>query len=188
MAEKMTSQKVLDTLATRKPSDWAETAYHANLTESQKKYLRNLPLFLAEKGFTPMSEFDVHDQHGLKYRMPQRFVVRNEANEFYYVNTEGYSYCRYVLRIYAFAFDWTEKVTTPMLKSPVLFDDKVGDNTIVADESKPNSVEDNQPSADRLVLASKALICYLEYKEYPEGSKLLVKMLAEAVKEHEGNE
>jgi hypothetical protein len=188
MAERMTSQKVLDTLATRKPFDWADTAYHATLTDSQKKYLLDLPLFVAEKGFTPMTEFDVRDQHGLKYRMPKRFVVRTEDNEFYYVNTEGYSYCRYALRVYAFTFDWSEKVVTPTLKAPFLFEDKVGDNSIVTDEKKPISVEVNSPSADRLVLASKALLCYLEYKEYPEGTKLLSKMLAEALNEYQNNE
>jgi len=191
MAEKMTSQKVLDTLATRKPSDWAEVAYHANPTESQKKFLRSLPLFHAEKGFGTFTDFDVKDQHGLTYRMPQRFVVRNEANEFYYVNTEGYSYCRYVLRIYAFIFDFTEKVTTPTLKSPVLFEDKVGDNTIVADEKTPIKARINDFGEDRaksLLLASKTLVYFLEYKGYPEGSKVLAKMLGEAIFDYEVNE
>ena len=188
MAEKMTSQKVLDTLATRKPSEWMESAYHANTTEGQKKFLRSLPLFHAEKGFGTLTDFNVKDQHGLTYRMPKRFVVRNEANEFYYVNTEGYSYCRYVLRIYAFIFDFTEKVTTPTLKAPI--EDKT-DEAIVADVKTPIKAKINDFGEDRarsLLLASKTLVYFLEYKGYPEGSKVLAKMLGEAIFDYEVNE
>ena len=181
MSEKITPKRVLDTLSTRKPSGWADCILHTP-TKAQVKFLQDLPLFYSEVGYEPMRELLPKDQHGLKYRMPARFLLCPDGKSLYYISTEGYAYCRYALCLDAsVVFPEGFPVTgTPIIPAQL----PEPPEAIVEDIKEPIKA-DIKPNAKMLVLAAKALTCYLEYKEYPEGSRPLVKMLNEAIKDYE---
>lgn len=181
MSEKITPKRVLDTLSTRKPSDWTDCTLHSP-TKAQVKFLQDLPLFYSEINYNPLDELMPKDENGLKYKMPARFLLSLPCRTLCYINTEGYGYCRYALRLDASVVfpEGLPFAGTPIIPSPLPEPVEV----IVEDIKKP--IKANEPNpAKMLVLASKALTCYLEYKEYPEGSRPLVKMLNEAIKEYE---
>jgi hypothetical protein len=182
MSEKITPKRVLDTLATRKPCDWTECTVHGVATKGQVKLLQDLPLFYAEDGYNPMDELLVRDSNGLKYKMPQRFLLLLFDGTLCYINTEGYSYCRYALRLgKSDVFpEGLPKTNTPIIQAKVKTE-------YIEDIKTPieSKISESFPPAHMLVLAAKALTCYLEYKEHPEGCRLLVKMLNEAIKDYE---
>lgn len=181
MGEKITPKRVLDTLATRKPSGWTDCILHTP-TNGQVKYLQDLPLFFSEVGYEPMRELLPRDQHGLKYRMPDRFLLCPDGKSLYYINTEGYAYCRYALGLDAVVVfpEGFPVAGTPIIPAQL----PEPPEPIVEDIKEPIKAE-LKSDAKMLVLAAKALTCYLEYKEHPEGCRLLVKMLNEAIKDYE---
>lgn len=198
MSEKISPIKVLDTIATRKPSEWAEAILLSQPSKAQMDYLRGLPLYFSEMGFLPTDEIAPVDNEGKKVKMPNRFLLCTQPeNILFYINTEGYSYCRYAIRLNGYAVfptpppaPLTPVIPCPPREEPSKEPEALEDDTIT-ETRKPCRIEPEEPShpdTKRLLLASKALVCYLEYKEYPEGSKLLVKMLKEAILEHDNNE
>lgn len=180
MSEKITPLRVLDTLATRKPSEWTECLCHLEPTKGQVKYLQALPVYYADAGYNPIDELSPTTSDGQKHKMSNRFLLSLADGTLCYVNTEGYSYCRYALRLKREIIfpEGLPNYNMPSIPS-VRIEEELPVNIKTPLEESPN------PNAKMLVLASKALICYLEYKEYPEGTKLLTKMLAEAIKDYE---
>ena len=76
---------------TRKPIEWAEipeahSAYH----ELQK----TLPVFTPQQAFS----WKQNPLEKLKEGVPQWFILRREDAD-YLINTEGYSYARYALKL-----------------------------------------------------------------------------------------
>jgi hypothetical protein len=197
MPEKISPEKVLDTIATRKPSVWADAILLSQPTKVQMDYFRGLPLFYAQSEYSPLDELAPLDDNGKKYKMPKRFLMALSDDSLIYVNTEGYSYCRYAIRldIHAVFPDSIPRRTTPVIPCPVRDEPSNEPEAPVEDSitetRKPCRIEPEEPlhpDNKQLLLAAKALTCYLEYKGYPAGSKLLVKMLNEAIVEHDNNE
>lgn len=85
-----TAYRSLDQLCERKPGSWNEVI-EERLTVGQQRLVRCLPLYHLPDDHKPLRD-DFVD------KMPQRFVaVVKEVP--YYVNTEGYAYCRYAFRL-----------------------------------------------------------------------------------------
>ena len=197
MSEKISPEKVLDTISTRKPSVWADAIFLSQPSKAQMDYLRGLPLFYAQPGYNPMDELAPLDDSGQKYKMPKRFLLALSDNTLFYINTEGYSYCRYAIGLNGFSVFPSPPPprSTPVIPCPPRVEPskepEASEDDTITETRKPCRIEPDEsshPDNKQLLLASKALVCYLEYKGYPAGSKLLVKMLNEAILEHDNNE
>jgi hypothetical protein len=176
MAERITPEKSLDLKTTRKPGSWSEVVFLTKPSKGQLAYLKGLPCYPSSEDYHPMDDLVKGPGAGIK--MPQRFVVAN-MGAYYYVNTEGYSYCRYALRVPAETFGMEEIVQVPQEEKTEPEPEPAYEPAAVLPDSY------KEAHHKKLVLAAKALTCYLEYKEHPEGCKLLVKMLNEAIKDYE---
>jgi hypothetical protein len=84
--------EAVDSKTTRKPSDLSDVATEAFFPETQGVLFGRLPVLEVDDDadFCPMDDLSI--------KMGQRFML-NYRDETYYVNTEGYEYCRYMLRI-----------------------------------------------------------------------------------------
>ena len=181
MAERITPEKGLDLKTTRKPMDWSECAVLLNPTKGQEDYLKGLSLFPCGDDHSPMTDLVKPAADGCLIRMPQRFLAKHKG-AYYYVNTEGYSYCRYGLRVPASLFDANEPVQE-LTPAPILEDD-----TEAAEAQKEMVEAIKQSKADasktkNLVLAAKVMVGWLELHDYPAKTKALAKALQDAIDE-----
>lgn len=179
MAERITPEKSLDLLTTRKPSDWSDCVLVNKVTGAQRVYLKGLHLYPCADDHLPMADLVKPTPDGGNVRMPQRFVLKHKG-AYYYINTEGYSYCRYVLRIPAELFGAEEPVQEP--KPEPIFEDKtepdVTENEVFEALKQSTRISDK---VRNLVLASKVLASWLELNGYPAKTKVLAKALEDAI-------
>jgi hypothetical protein len=169
MAERITPERSLDLQTTRKPSDWSDVEYLKTPTKLQRAYLLKLSLLPSADDHRPLSDLVVGEP---RIRLPQRFVVKNKG-AYYYVNTEGYQYCRYVLRVPAEIFGEAE----PAPKEPepeVLAEDKTTGWKLTA----PATPEKDLTT---VVLAAGLLTGWLKLNDYPANTKHLAKALEDAI-------
>lgn len=181
MSEKITPQRVLDLHAVRKPSDWPDCKLLEKPTKAGADFIRNLPLFVAEDGYKPMHDIKVVNRSPDEGKMPQRFILLFKDGSLFYVNTEGYSYCRYALRL---PKDEIFPHGLGMLGSPII--KAVPEEVVLKDIKTPISCDQSEPptkATKRLILAATTVAMYLECKGYPDGTKSLVSMLRDAIDE-----
>jgi hypothetical protein len=175
MAERITPEKALDLKTTRKASDWSEVDFLPKPSKGQVAYLKTLPVYPSSDEYAPLRDLVTGCGTGIK--MPQRFVVRHKG-AFYYVNTEGYAYCRYVLRVPAEIFGFEEILRTP--------DEPKVDELLKESEPEQENTAPYYPAAElpesynerhhkKLVLAVSILTSWLALKGYPEDTKALAK-------------
>lgn len=89
----------IDGYATRKPCDWAEVELLpvCERTPEVIAALRELPVIVAPKGYEPLADFPT--THNPDWNtVGTRFILQVAEDEFY-INTEGSSYCRYAVRL-----------------------------------------------------------------------------------------
>lgn len=171
MADKLTPQKVLDVQAERKPSEWPTVPIKVGRTA--REYLKTLPIF--EALGNPLSEFLPEANPG------QRFIAL-AGGKLYYVNTEGYRYCRYAALI---GDVLGSGIDLPTTMQPITYQE--------AEEIlKPAQVEvesNFEPSKllgkkiNKVMEAAHIMVLYLEHKGYPGDTKPLVKLLKESLDE-----
>jgi hypothetical protein len=91
----MKKYQALDELATRKPSFWEEVESVAthHLDPADLALLEELVVLKAPKGYEPIEDLPTG------FTESQRFVMQTSDGECFYINTEGYGYCRYALRV-----------------------------------------------------------------------------------------
>jgi hypothetical protein len=182
MAERITPEKGLDLKTTRKPMDWSECAVLLNPTKGQEGYLKGLSLFPCGDDHSPMTDLVKPAADGYLIRMPQRFLAKHKG-AYYYVNTEGYSYCRYGLRVPASLFDANEPVQE--LAPAPIFEDKT-EPTITESlqlEAYKRISGEKDAKTKNLVLAAKVMVGWLELHDYPAKTKALAKALQDAIDE-----
>lgn len=182
MAERITPEKALDLLTTRKPSDWSDCGVLSKPTKAQAEYLKGLFLFPCADEHMPMDTLVTpHTDGYAAIKMPQRFVTKHMGS-YYYINTEGYSYCRYGLRVPASLFGAEEPVQEP--KPAPIFEDKTEPD--VTESELVEAIKQSTRISDKvrnLVLASKVLANWLELNGYPAKTKVLAKALEDAINE-----
>lgn len=178
MAERITPEKALDLLVTRKPMDWSDCGVLSKPTKAQEAYLKGLFLYPFHDDKMPCADLTPPQADGYLAKAPKRFVAKHMGS-YYYINTEGYSYCRYGLRVPASLFGADEPVQAP----------------IVEDKTSPEVSESLQleaykrisgEQADKtknLVLAAKVMVGWLELHDYPAKTKALAKALQDAIDE-----
>jgi len=177
MAERITPEKGLDLKTTRKPCDWSECAVLSKPTKGQEDYLKGLSLFPVADDHGPMGDLVKPAADGYLIRMPQRFLAKHKG-AYYYVNTEGYSYCRYALRVPASLFGSEEPavlVPEPVQEEP--------SEPELPEVPLPASFNDKQHK--RLVLAASILTSWLALKGYPDNTKHLAKAVDEIIADNE---
>lgn len=180
MAERITPEKSLDLLTTRKPSDWSDCVLAEKLTGAQRVYLKGLMLFPCADDHLPMADLVKPTPDSPHVRMPQRFVLKH-MGAFYYINTEGYSYCRYVLRVPASLFGAEEPLIQEVVHTPLVEDKTEPD---VTENEMLEALKQSTRISDKvrnLVLASKVLASWLELNGYPAKTKVLAKALEDAI-------
>jgi hypothetical protein len=170
MAELITPERSLDLLTTRKASDWSECDVLKAPTKLQKAYLLKLQVLPSEDDYSPMADLVVGTP---KLKMPKRFIVKNRG-AYYYINTEGYSYCRYALRVPAEVFGDVEP--PPQVEPEVLAEDKTTGWKLTAPAG---------PDLKTVKLAASLLVGWLKLNEYPANTKPLAKALEDAINELE---
>lgn len=169
MAELITPQRSLDLLTTRKPSDWSDCAKLEKPTKLQKAYLLKLPLLPAADTQKPLADLVVGEP---RIKLPQRFVTKHKG-AYYYVNTEGYSYCRYALRVPAEMFGEAEP-TQVEPEPEVIAEDKTTGWKL----TMPTTPEKDLTT---VILAGELLVGWLKLNDYPANTKHLAKALEEAI-------
>jgi hypothetical protein len=180
MAERITPEKALDLLTTRKPLDWSDCGVLPKPTKAQEAYLKGLFLYPFHDDKMPGHDLTPPHADGYLARAPQRFVVKHMGS-YYYINTEGYSYCRYGLRVPASLFGADEPVQAP---API-FEDKTAP-TITESlqlEAYKRISGENDAKTKNLVLAAKVMVGWLELHDYPAKTKALAKALQDAIDE-----
>jgi hypothetical protein len=181
MAERITPEKALDLLTTRKPSDWSDCGVLSKPTKAQEAYLKGLLLYPFHDDKMPVHDLVPPQADGYLASPPRRFVAKHMGS-FYYINTEGYSYCRYGLRVPASLFGAEEPVQEP--KPAPIFEDKTEPD--VTESELVEAIKQSTRISDKvrnLVLASKVLANWLELNGYPAKTKVLAKALEDAINE-----
>jgi hypothetical protein len=182
MAERITPEKALDLLTTRKPLDWSDCGVLDKPTKAQEAYLKGLFLYPFHDDKMPGHDLVPPHADGYLAKSPQRFVAKHMGS-YYYINTEGYSYCRYGLRVPASLFGAEEPVQEP--KPAPIFEDKtepeVSESLLV--EAYKRVAGQQDAKTKNLVLASKVLVNWLELNGYPAKTKVLAKALEDAINE-----
>lgn len=93
--EEKVSWKELDERCSRKPSCWSECSVVKVSKNQKNNLLSKLPVIVVDE-HTDFAPLESH-----KNGLPRRFNLVREIEgrrESYYVNTEGYDYCRYAFR------------------------------------------------------------------------------------------
>lgn len=93
--EEKVSWKELDERCSRKPSCWSECSVVKVSKNQRNNLLSKLPVIVVDE-HTDFAPLESH-----KNGLPRRFNLVREIEgrrESYYVNTEGYDYCRYAFR------------------------------------------------------------------------------------------
>jgi hypothetical protein len=100
---------------------------------------------------------------------------------YYYINTEGYSYCRYGLRVPASLFGADE----PPLPPDPIFEDKTEPEVSesLQLEAYKRITGEKDAKTKNLVLAAKVMVGWLELHDYPAKTKALAKALQDAIDE-----
>lgn len=98
MTRKYDFRKYFNRYVTKKPRHWHLANVIRELTDLQKVALQKLPHVAIMPDWTTFDDmFDASD--GNVEMVVCRVGVTPSNNEYYYVNTEGYSYARYVAAI-----------------------------------------------------------------------------------------
>lgn len=84
--------EAIDAITTRKPCELSDVRTEAFYPETQGVLFGRLPVLEVD------DDVDFCPMDSLCPKMGQRFMLNHKDNT-YYVNTEGYDYCRYMLRI-----------------------------------------------------------------------------------------
>lgn len=182
MAERITPEKGLDLKTTRKPCDWSECAVLSKPTKGQEDYLKGLSLFPVADDHGPMGDLVKPAADGYLVRMPQRFLAKHKG-AYYYVNTEGYSYCRYALRVPASLFGADEPTPAP---API-FEDKTATEVTESLQLEAYKLISGEKDSKmkKLVLAASILTSWLALKGYPDNTKHLAKAVDEIIADNE---
>jgi len=89
------TRKVFEEFTTRKPGTWEEVE-SVQVTETMREALADKPTVDFQWGQTPLDHDERFDREINGGRM--EFLLRRGLN-FYYVNTEGFCYVRYTVRL-----------------------------------------------------------------------------------------
>jgi len=180
MAERITPEKALDLLVTRKPMDWSDCGVLGKPTKAQEAYLKGLFLYPFHDDKMPCADLIPPQADGYLAKPPKRFVAKHMGS-YYYINTEGYSYCRYGLRVPASLFGADEPVQAP---API-FEDKTEPEVSesLQLEAYKRITGERDAKTKNLVLAAKVMVGWLELHDYPAKTKALAKALQDAIDE-----
>ena len=189
MATKIHPYTILDQQAVRKASDWSGVPLASDLSEARKKYLRTkLETFESDDSYEPMRTIVVRSWNATE-PFPQRFVVRHK-DKAYYVNTEGYSYCRYALEIpvdivkdnksyhsigtYDVVKEYVEEVRIPKDLKP---EDYLA-------PTPPQFTDEQKDSRKRLRLSAEVLVGFLNLTSKDKTTLALAKEVEYAINEY----
>jgi len=100
-AQRPDSRDLFDSQTTRKPDSWSEVGGRSwdDLTGTQRDAIRTLPVVdMDSRG--PMQNHPAFEPgSSAAGRGPIEFLVNTPNGNHFYVNTEGYKYARYVMRV-----------------------------------------------------------------------------------------
>jgi hypothetical protein len=195
MATKIHPFTILDQQATRKPSDWSDVTLASDLSEARKKYLRNkLETFESDDSYGPMRTIVVRSWNPTE-PFPQRFVVRHK-DKAYYVNTEGYSYCRYALEIPAdivkdnksyHSIGTTDVVSPYEVVKEYVEEIRIPKNLKPEDyiaPTPPQFTDEQKASRKRLRLSAEVLVGFLNLTSKDDTTLALAKEVEYAINEY----
>jgi len=92
-------RSLFDSQTTRKPCSWEEVGNVRlrDLTADQLQALRSLAVVEVPKTFNVDGDLDWSNDYSFEFILTHDPSIGDRV--FYYVNTEGYSYCRYIVRL-----------------------------------------------------------------------------------------